>query len=153
MLASIPLPEQFIVGAAVGAALQRFRPLRLPVPPVAARVGGRCLIAAGGALVAVAWRARGWRVDLERPDALVTDGPQRLTRNPMYVGAALMHLGVAVAGRSVWMAATWLPAAWSIHRDVVREEQALAHQFGPDYDQYRQRVPRYLGRVRPPVER
>lgn len=142
---SMPLPEQFVVGLALGAGLHRLHPRGLPMSPTVAGVVGRSMVAAGIGLMVSGWRARGWWNDLERPDGVVTDGAYRLTRNPMYVGMALVHLGVAVATRSGWIAATWLPAMRSIHRDILREERALAAQFDGEYDRYRRSVPRYLG--------
>lgn len=136
----IPLPAETLGGVLVGAVAQRRRPWSLPP---AARPAGILCGAAGIALVAVAWRERG-PGDLEHPVALVTTGVHARTRNPIYVGFALAHLGLAAATRNGWMLATCPVSALLVHRWVPREERQLHELFGVEYDAYRARVPRYL---------
>ncbi len=136
----IPLPAETLGGVAVGAVLQRVRPLSLP--PAAGPAGTVCAVAGIG-LVAVAWRERG-PGDLERPVALVTTGVHARTRNPMYVGFTLAHLGLAAATHNGWMLATCPVSAVLVHRWVPREEHLLHELFGTEYDAYRATVPRYL---------
>lgn len=78
--------------------------------------------------------------------ALVTDGPYRLTRNPMYVGMGCLYAGAAVASGSLWSLAT-LPAVLGVMDRVVipREERHLTAVFGDDYMRYQARVPRWFG--------
>lgn len=77
--------------------------------------------------------------------ALVTDGPNAITRNPMYVGMA----GV-LAAHALWRGGwrTVLPVAGFvaiIDRVQVRpEEEALRGVFGDEYVDYCRRVPRWL---------
>jgi protein-S-isoprenylcysteine O-methyltransferase Ste14 len=105
-------------------------------------VGGWPLVAAGAAL-------NGWAVltpgagDLERPDRLVTDGPHAFTRNPMYVGWSLMHVGLGIALRSPWVLASWPISFALVHRGVLREERRLTAQFGQAFTDYQGRVARY----------
>jgi protein-S-isoprenylcysteine O-methyltransferase Ste14 len=42
----------------------------------------------------------------------------------------LLHLGTAVAIGSMWMAATFMPAAAWVHRQVLQEEKQLSNAFG-----------------------
>ncbi|WP_067855638.1 methyltransferase family protein [Nocardia shimofusensis] len=77
---------------------------------------------------------------------LVTDGPNRFTRNPMYLGLASALTAHAVLRRSAW---ALLPAAGFvalIDRIQIRaEEEALAERFGEQYEEYCTRVPRWIG--------
>jgi protein-S-isoprenylcysteine O-methyltransferase Ste14 len=136
----IPLPAETLGGVVVGAVVQRMRPWPLPS---AVRPAGIACVAAGIGLVAVAWRERG-PGDLEHPVALVTTGVHARTRNPIYVGFTLAHLGLAAATRNGWMLATCPLSAALVHRWVPREERWLHERFGAEYDAYRARVPRYL---------
>jgi protein-S-isoprenylcysteine O-methyltransferase Ste14 len=83
--------------------------------------------------------------DPSRATALVTSGPNGVTRNPMYVGMAGLLTAHALY-RGGW--ATALPIAAFvavIDRVQIRpEEAALRERFGKDYDDYCRRVRRWL---------
>lgn len=83
----------------------------------------------------------------ERATSLVTTGPNTFTRNPMYVGMAGVLIAHAVLRRSL---PALLPAAAFVavidRVQVPAEEAALQATFGALYDDYRERVPRWLGR-------
>lgn len=83
-------------------------------------------------------------VELSRPGALVRTGPYARTRNPMYLGWVLVHLGTALAARSGWMLITLPAAAATVHRQVLQEERMLEQAFPEEYELYRAEVPRYL---------
>jgi protein-S-isoprenylcysteine O-methyltransferase Ste14 len=76
---------------------------------------------------------------------IVTEGPFRFTRHPMYVGFMGMLLGAAV------LAGTLLPLLFvgvmfylfSV-RFVIPEERHMEEQFGEEYRQYKSRVRRWL---------
>ncbi len=143
-LRNVPLPEPFLVGIGAGLVLHRLWPQRLPGSNSLRRVLGWSFIGAGGTLVASAWRAAG-EVDLEHPVRLVSAGPYTISRNPMYVGWGLLHLGTALTSGSAWVAATFPPSAIWLHRQVLQEERRLAETFGDEFRQWRATVPRYAG--------
>ena len=77
--------------------------------------------------------------------ALVTDGPYRFTRNPMYLGLVTITLGIAV-----WIGAwpmlvvpfaVFATANW-VH--IPFEEAKMRRQFGAAYDDYVERVRRWV---------
>ena len=143
-LGNVPVPEENVVGLAVGLALHRVRPWTLAGARTLHHIVGWPVMAAGTYLVARSWSAAG-PVDLSRPERLVTSGPYAVSRNPMYVGWALLHLGVGVVSGSAWILACLPPAAGFVHREVEREERALALTFTDEFGRYRSTVPRYLG--------
>jgi protein-S-isoprenylcysteine O-methyltransferase Ste14 len=147
----VPLPEPFILGIGAGLVLHRLWPQRLPGSDTLRRVLGCSLIGVGGALVASAWSAAGG-VDLERPARLVSAGPYAISRNPMYVGWGLLHLGTALTIGSAWMAATFPLSALWLHRQVLGEERQLNGVFGEEFRRWQASVPRYVGfrRIRSP---
>jgi protein-S-isoprenylcysteine O-methyltransferase Ste14 len=79
------------------------------------------------------------------PEYLVRAGAYTHSRNPMYVGGALMWVGWAtllgsppVAGGGIALFAGMATVA------LPMEERMLHRRFGPTYDAYRERVPRWL---------
>lgn len=147
LLSNIPLPEQNLAGMAAGAVLQRLWPLRIGLrsgpPSLLLQVAGGASMAAGGALVTWAWfSARGTR--LARPDSLVVSGPYGLSRNPMYVGWGLVHLGAGLLRNNAWIIAALPPACAAVHREVLREEAFLEAAFPAEFSRYRLSVSRYL---------
>lgn len=78
-------------------------------------------------------------------DVLVNDGVYRFTRNPMYLGMALLSLAIALFFMSLPAVGLTLVAAIIIDRTViVREEAYLARRFGGQYQAYRRSVRRWL---------
>lgn len=76
---------------------------------------------------------------------LVTDGPYRVTRNPMYLGMAFLYLGVALGLGLLWGLAAFPVVIAVIDRAVIRREEAyLEAKFGAAYDDYRSRVRRWI---------
>ena len=85
-------------------------------------------------------------IRIERPtNALISSGPFRFSRNPMYVGLTLVYLGISLILNTAWPL-LFLPGALLLmHFGVInREEAYLEELFGQDYRQYRARVRRWL---------
>ena len=78
---------------------------------------------------------------------LVTTALHRHVRNPMYLGVATAILGEAILFRSLHVAIYAAIMLTVAHIFVVLyEEPTLRRQFGVSYDEYRQRVPRWIPR-------
>ena len=81
----------------------------------------------------------------EKSSHLVTGGVYRISRNPMYVGMALLLLAwtvylespAALLGPIVFI-------AYITHFQIIPEESLLAQHFGAEFETYRQRVRRWL---------
>lgn len=81
----------------------------------------------------------------EPTSTLITDGPFRFSRNPIYIGYTLLYLGVAFWVNSVWPLGLLPLVLWLMHRVVItREEAYLEGRFGDVYRAYRRRVRRWL---------
>ena len=106
-----------------------------------------CLLAAFIALSAVAaFKRAGTHVEPHKPAlVLVEDGPYRFTRNPMYVGLLLMHVGFSFIFSLDWGLIV-LPLFWFVlHKGVVlREEAYLLNKFGQPYADFLTRTRRWL---------
>src|SRR5665213_36890 len=76
------------------------------------------------------------------PRRLVTSGPYRCTRNPMYLGHLIFMAGLAITFRS-WLALALLlfHVAW-FHRRVIDDESRLTVMLGAEYADYTRRVKR-----------
>ena len=134
-----------LIAAAISWSLGWPKFLGLPLAPL------------GIALVAVAWIPPVWAIVLFRREGtevsptspanrtLVTSGPYRFTRNPMYLGLVIVTQGIAVwvgawpmfiAPIAVFATANW------IH--IPFEEDKMRRQFGATYDGYVRRVRRWV---------
>jgi protein-S-isoprenylcysteine O-methyltransferase Ste14 len=77
--------------------------------------------------------------------SLVTGGIYRVTRNPMYVGVAIVLVAWAVFLASPWALVGVLAfVAYLTRFQIVPEEKALASRFGDAYASYAARVRRWL---------
>ena len=78
------------------------------------------------------------------PTRIVSEGPYRFTRNPMYLGHLIFMLGLAVTLHS-WVALVvlLLRAIW-FRRRVVADEARLTARFGAEYTDYMRRVKRWV---------
>jgi protein-S-isoprenylcysteine O-methyltransferase Ste14 len=82
------------------------------------------------------------------PQRLVTEGLHALVRHPRYLQFLLAMVGYALLANYLVLylaMAVWVPAIWLI---VILEEKELRARFGPAYDDYCRRVPRFIPRWR-----
>ena len=81
----------------------------------------------------------------EPTTAVVTTGPYRFTRNPMYLGFTLLYLGTTCWVNTVWPLLLLPVVLVAMHYGViVREEAYLERVFGEEYLRYKRRVRRWL---------
>ena len=112
-------------------------------------IAGWLLVGAGIALIG--WASRRFRAagTSEKPwiapKAFVVSGPYLLTRNPMYVGMALILLGTAAIRNSPPMLLAPAGFITTVTLTWIRyEEFILTKRFGKSYAAYRSRVGRWL---------
>jgi protein-S-isoprenylcysteine O-methyltransferase Ste14 len=81
----------------------------------------------------------------EATTALAVEGPYRYSRNPMYLGMAMVLAGLALLGNALWPLLAVIPSVWFIQtRVIAREEPYLETKFGDDYRAFKGRVRRWL---------
>jgi protein-S-isoprenylcysteine O-methyltransferase Ste14 len=92
------------------------------------------------------FRKTGQKVDAGQPTtSIIRTGPYRFSRNPMYLGAMLVYLGVAIGTGSVWVLVALVPAIVLAQVLVILpEEEYLARKFGDEYRLYKVSVRRWL---------
>jgi len=86
---------------------------------------------------------RGWAAGhLAKNQRLAAGGPYAYTRNPLYLGTALVAAGLLVAARQPGLAVLFTAAFALVYLPAIElEEQHLRNLF-PEYEEYAQRVPR-----------
>lgn len=141
-----------LLAAIVIAAVAAGYALPLPWPgedDLMAHVAGLGLGVAGLALFLwAAWTLRRHNTTIlpdKAANALVTDGPFRFRRNPIYIAHVLMLLGIAELTHNIWFAllallyiplVTWLA--------ILPEEHHLEVRFGDAYRAYKASTRRWI---------
>lgn len=146
-----PFPPVLFACALIAAwLLGRAYPLPWPgLDDTPARVIGLGFGSAGIALILwAAWTLHRGRTTImphRRSDHLVTDGPFRLRRNPIYLGETFIMLGAAEIDKNIWFvllvpvfaaAVTWLA--------ILPEERHLEARFGDAWRAYKASTRRWI---------
>lgn len=85
-------------------------------------------------------------ISLKPQQALITSGPYRFSRNPLYLGVVSIFFGAALLLGSISAVAFSMVVFLALDLWVgLREEKQLEHSFGEKYLQYKRRVPRWMG--------
>jgi len=144
----VPPPFVYVMAIGLGVLLQRAVPLRIGgggVRVIAAWACVAAFAALAGSSFQSFWSRHTSIVPIRPATTLVVSGPYRWTRNPMYVGMALLTLGAALWRNTWWIVVLLAPALLAIDRLVIaREEKYLRRRFGSDYEAYVRRVRRWL---------
>jgi len=150
-LLRVPVPWVFVLAFLVGAGLQRLFPF--PAWPAQAlrigRIAGFVLLATGAAFASwsllIFHRARTTTTPGETSEALVTWGPYRLSRNPMYVSLTLAYVGEAGILAQAWPLLV-LPLVVAYLNQIVipLEEARLWEAFRERYEEFSGKVRRWI---------
>lgn len=147
----IPPPLLFVLTFFAGVGLQQLLPI--PAPPAAlARLGqvvGFVLLGAGILLALSCMGLFLWSrttiIPHRNASKMITSGPYRLTRNPMYLSLALAFLGVAGILTQVWPLILLPIPVVVMHRLVIPFEEArMRDAFGESFAAYCGQVRRWL---------
>jgi protein-S-isoprenylcysteine O-methyltransferase Ste14 len=142
-------PVLLLATIAVGVILDWLVPIGfLAKLPTTRLVVGAILFVLGASIPVIARQAFVKAGTNIRPDmpttTLVTSGLFAHSRNPIYQGASIALLGLALMLASDWIVILMVPALVLLHHGVVlREERYLEVKFGEAYQRYKATVPRY----------
>ncbi|HLJ32734.1 MAG TPA: isoprenylcysteine carboxylmethyltransferase family protein, partial [Ktedonobacteraceae bacterium] len=143
-----PPPLIFAGPLAIGLLLQRFFPKKFLPRWIGITLGGMSIIS-GVMLIRGGFRemlSAKTNVNPTLPSTtIVTEGPYRYTRNPLYLGLTLMYAGITFLANAFW-AILLLPVVLvvMVYGVIKREEQYLERKFGEQYLNYKARVRRWL---------
>jgi len=83
-------------------------------------------------------------LQLKKEHALVTSGPYRWVRHPMYMALVLLFVGLFLVS-AVWpFLLLIVVSVLMFYRVVGKEETMMVEQFGEDYRRYMERTGRFL---------
>ncbi len=119
------------------------------MPAPKSQVFGAAIVGFG--IVVIAWAVRtmeraGTSPDAAlHPTALVTRGPFRFSRNPIYVGFLLIYAGGGLLLNSLWIVLLAAAVVAGLTQAIiVRDEHLLEKRIGDEYRTYRAKVRRWL---------
>ena len=143
-----PPPLIYLAGLVIGLVLDALLPEAELPWPVQWVLGGALALAGVALLLSfnTAFVRRGTAVEPWKPTtAIVTTGPYRVTRNPAYLGMALLFIGLTLMADAPW-ALLVLPFTIAVidRMVIAREERYLERKFGAEYLDYKAGVRRWI---------
>ena len=153
--AEMPLPPAIYPLICVGGGyfLNKYLPLAAPAfltvePSINDKLSVATLISS---LLLIAWAIRTLRSNKTTllphrvVTALVTSGPFRYSRNPVYLGFSLLLLAMFFSTLNLWLAILLPVNIWLLqHYVILPEEKHLKQCFQPAFQDYQSHVRRWL---------
>ena len=143
-----PPPVLVLLALVAAIALHHFWPLPIAPRALAVALGAAFgVFAIGiGAWGRITLVKGGTNVNPYKPTtSIISGGPYRFTRNPLYVGIQSLLIGLSLLAGTWWGPVLLVPAFLVLHYGVVlREEAYLERKFGQDYLSYKSKVRSWL---------
>ncbi len=147
----LPPPIAFLLCVVLGIVIHAFvLPWPLAMPRGALRIAIGVLVGLAGVVcVGLAFthfkrtgqNPKPWKSTPE----IIAEGIYRHTRNPMYLGLALIQVGLGVGLGNLWVVTAVAVSLVTVYLTAVRPEEAyLEEKFGQGYLDYKARVRRWL---------
>ncbi|QDV09702.1 hypothetical protein Poly30_52610 [Planctomycetes bacterium Poly30] len=148
----VPWPPLLLLAlAGLAYCLQRYSPLPLPDALGSGVARGIGFMLLGAALSVELWaafrfyRRRTTVLPNRRAKALVTDGPYRVSRNPIYVAHVTIPIALMLAFTNPWMGLQAPVLLGLLTKLAIEPEEAFLRQmFGEAYDRYCDATRRWL---------
>ncbi len=151
--AGVVAPPPFIYagGLALGLLLHRLLPIKLLARTprvITLTLGSTCISLALSFLLSAIRQMRNANTNINPTHpvtTIVTEGPFRFTRNPIYLGFTLLYIGITLLVNSL-LTILLLPIILLLMNVgvIAREESYLERKFGTQYLAYKQHVRRWL---------
>lgn len=84
--------------------------------------------------------------DVRKPaKVLITDGPNRYSRNPGYLSLTLLYLGIGFILNNIWILGLSIPVILGMDLLIIRREEShLEAVFGKEFLRYKSAVRRWI---------
>jgi protein-S-isoprenylcysteine O-methyltransferase Ste14 len=109
---------------------------------------GKLLIALPFFIIA-SWLAKnGMRIvfgEIRNPPEVITKGPFKYSRHPIYLGALLLYVGFILFSFSILSLIYYIFVSIIYNKLANHEERLLLEKFGDEYKKYQQNVPKWIG--------
>lgn len=89
------------------------------------------------------WVPAGEKHDLKRQNKIITSGPFKYSRNPIYLGLTLFYLGFCLVLRSFYIIFVIITFIYFLNI-INREEAFLEKHFGREYLDYKRKTPKFI---------
>ncbi|MBK9080310.1 MAG: isoprenylcysteine carboxylmethyltransferase family protein [Hyphomicrobium sp.] len=124
-------------------------PLRMHLDNLVADLLGHLLVTIGACVAMVSQLHMGasWRIGAIKGELgqIIDTGPFAVSRNPVFVGQALLFLGLFLVFPGIIQAFLTVVVLLAIRLQVAIEEPALLANFGEPYRIYKSQVRRWIG--------
>ena len=145
----LAFPQMLLIGTiTTGIVINLFIPIKL-IPRRVQFYAGTIVISLSVYIAAISFHEfRKNRVSIDPkkvPAALITTGPFRCSRNPLYLALCLMELGVGVLLDNIWIIGLLIVVIIVLtHTAISSEERTLTEHFGKEYLKYVSKVRRWI---------
>jgi len=144
----LPPPIFYVTALLIGLGLQYFFPIKFLSEVWKYSIGSALALSAGTIIPFVIIRYKKLKTpfDVRKPaKALITDGPNRYSRNPGYLSLTLLYLGIGFILNNIWIIGLSIPVILVMDLLVIRKEEShLEAVFGKEYLRYKSTVRRWI---------
>ena len=146
----IPPPMLYVATFFLSVGLQRIAPISSGwIDRNGVHIFGWVMLAASALFIFPAIRqfviSRNTLITIKPAQSLQTTGIYAFTRNPMYLGLLCVYTAIAFIKGNSWTFLMIIPLALLVQTYVIRkEEHYLRRAFGSEYEQYKNKVRRWI---------
>jgi protein-S-isoprenylcysteine O-methyltransferase Ste14 len=145
----VPPPLIFFAVIIVGLTLHRFYPLTIKIQSLFIRVFFASMFIGFSGIIAVqsftVMHRHKTDIIFKKPTTnLIITGPFKFSRNPLYMSLFLLYAGIGVLLNSLWFAPLLLLLFVFLRQVVLKEEKLLDRLFSQEFQNYKNKVRRWL---------